>query len=299
MPTSTTFEPKHAQQLLALLRESAPSLLSNVDDEQALGKTMQLEDLATRLMSYGGMRSANLLVVRSRRVTNLLRAYILASRLRNKSTLRKVMVECFALAEVDEEQQNQWLQDSLKGTSAASLSRSQVFVDAALMRMAGLRYAGNCGPIYIWADSSPQHGTDWFLSLVATIHEADLDECMRCAHVLANRVVIFESDGPQDELMRAAMERKAAGLTLSEKFVVHSQVPMGLGSGESSVEQKVKCLALKFLGEVQSLPMTNAIFKRIRCFCVDMGTELSMNDVEGLKLRDVSSMGARSCDSRA
>ena len=183
MPTSTTFEPQHAQQLLALLRESAPSLLSNVDDEQALGKTMQLEDLATRRMSYGGMRSANLTAARSPRVTNLLRAYVLAFRLRNKSTLRKVMVECFALAEVDEEQQNQWLQDSLKGTSAASLSRSQVFVDAALMRMVGLRYVGSCGPIYIWADSSPQHGTDWFLSLVATIHEADLDECMRCAHV--------------------------------------------------------------------------------------------------------------------
>ena len=36
VPTSTTFEPKHAQQLLALLRESAPSFLSDVDDEQAL-----------------------------------------------------------------------------------------------------------------------------------------------------------------------------------------------------------------------------------------------------------------------
>ena len=106
MPTSTTFEPKHAQQLLALLRESAPPLLSNVDDEQALGKTMQLEDLATRLMSYGGMRLANLTAARSRRVTHLLRAHVLASRLRNQSTLRKIMVECFALADVDQERQD-------------------------------------------------------------------------------------------------------------------------------------------------------------------------------------------------
>ena len=64
----------------------------------------------------------------------------------------------------------------------------------------------------------------------------------------------------------------------------HRQVPMGLGSGRTSVEHKLRCIAQKVTIECAGVAHAKTLMSRIRSLCVDMGTELSMADA-GLDLQ--------------
>ena len=63
---------------------------------------------------------------------------------------------------------------------AGTVSRSQIFIDGdgAICKFWSQFLAQNgCfddGPIYVWADASPQLGTDWLLSVMLLIQASEL-----------------------------------------------------------------------------------------------------------------------------
>ena len=48
------------------------------------------------------------------------------------------------------------------------------------------------GPIYIFADSSPQVGVDWFMSILQLIQDDDLQQCTEAADYLVASVQQFK-----------------------------------------------------------------------------------------------------------
>ncbi len=106
---------------------------------------------------------------------------------------------------------------------AGSISRSQLFVDAALCRFWMSRW-GEAGPLWMWADSSPQAGTDWLLSVVQFIAEADVVECVQAVKLLRTTTEEFKeledlSDEVVDRQIAVTRMRHEAGVKLSKKVV--------------------------------------------------------------------------------
>ena len=171
------------------------------------------------------------------------------------------------------------------------LSRVQVKVDAVLCCCVKDEFAEDNGPLYLWADSSPQHGVDWFLSTIMYIYEADVVAVMDAVHVLVRTVSEFKlaSDSQdQDRADEIARERDAAGLYVLGHIHFHRQLPMAVGSGFTSVEHKLKCLIQKTIPEARSSHSSCNMFRRFRAACVDMGTELAIPDVAGLRVSDLA-----------
>ena len=61
----------------------------------------------------------------------------------------------------------------------------------------------------------------------------------------------------------------------------HRQMPMALGSGATSLEHKLRCLATKFAHEAQTMDHLRTMAARVRSFTVDMGTEMGVSDACG------------------
>ena len=62
---------------------------------------------------------------------------------------------------------------------------------------------------------------------------------------------------------------------------------MGLGSGQASVEHILRTLAQKCIMETSSMTATNSYLQPGTATCVDIGTEVLLNDVENVRARDV------------
>jgi len=62
---------------------------------------------------------------------------------------------------------------------------------------------------------------------------------------------------------------------------------MALGSGAASVFHKVKCLVQKIWPEAQSMQLLRDMLSRVRCACVDMGTEFAIPDLQGPDMADL------------
>ena len=177
---------------------------------------------------------------------------------------------------------------------AGTVSRSQIFIDGdgAICKFWSQFLAQNgCfddGPIYVWADASPQLGTDWLLSVMLLIQASELPSCVSSFTQMASTLdEIQQADLGSERLVELVAMRHSCGETLSECFRMHRHVPMGLGSGASSVEHKVRCMLQKIFMESPSMPAVRAVLSRMRCFCVDMATELSMADMCGLDVPDL------------
>ena len=67
---------------------------------------------------------------------------------------------------------------------------------------------------------------------------------------------------------------------------MHRQIPMMVGSGAGSYDQKLLLIVRKFVAETHRLSLTQHVMANLRGFCTDLGTE-SSEQIRGHKLTDV------------
>lgn len=114
-----------------------------------------------------------------------------------------------------------------------------------------------CGPIYLWCDSSPQVGVDWLLSIFDRIQEDQLQHChqkyqrlYRSTGLIRKTLESKPDDGlgglDASLLAETALERAESVKFLKANIQRHRQMPIGLGSGATKLENKCQALALKF-----------------------------------------------------
>ena len=146
------------------------------------------------------------------------------------------------------------------------------------------------GPIFCWADSSPQLGADWLLSIYDFIFADQVVGAWEAANQLSTSVnrfkLLFDAeDGASLESMETLQslvrERVAARKLLAQQLRRHRQMPMALGSSAATLEHKTKALALKFAHEAHSLTSLEQIAGRVYSLTVDMGTEACISEAAG------------------
>ena len=174
--------------------------------------------------------------------------------------------------------------------SGSVLSRRQLVVDCAFACFWRQLLADHDGCVYLWADSSPQGGVDWLLSIIVLIKRENLEEVAEAADALQGSAERFVAACELDDthaMMQIAQQRHACGLVLTKGMQRHRQIPMALGSGRSSLEHKVRCICQKFYAESQSLPALKKNLGRVRSVCTDMGTEMGLPQMEGASLESL------------
>ena len=206
-----------------------------------------------------------------------------AARLRNRSNLRDVVQHCQqALREFIGEETTEPFQ--LRGCSAPSISRRQLWIDASFCLHIRDALSLDTGPLYVWADSSPQVSVDWLLSVVTWVKAQDVVPVFEAWRVLKQSVMLLSAGAGEvvaADLQRAAQSRDRRGRVLLDSIKFHKQLPVALGSGAASVEYKVKCLLQKFWAEAPAASLMRRLLPRLRGCCCGMGTELKIPDYSG------------------
>ena len=92
--------------------------------------------------------------------------------------------------------------------------------------------------MYLWAGSSPQGGTDWLLSMLRIIPSRDLRRAVEAADSLQASVGAFENAVEEDDIEKQEIvaRRHALGEWLVKTISAHRQMPMALGSGDTSLQ---------------------------------------------------------------
>lgn len=171
-----------------------------------------------------------------------------------------------------------------KAPSASSISESQVRIDAALSLVWREVLAHHAGPIFLWFDSSPQLREDWLLSIFDFIKQDDLDQAAAAAWSLQRSVASFgaaREAGQDDTLEDIVQSRDVCGQLLPSLITRHRQIPVALGSGATSLEDKCRAIAHKFMAEAKDTQECRAIMRDIRCAIVDMGVEMGASEAQG------------------
>lgn len=167
---------------------------------------------------------------------------------------------------------------------SSTISKRQVQVDAALCCFWRRRLVHEDNSLFLWADSSPQAGSDWLMSLMLIIKSTELWQCLQSSFAIALSVIDFmeaHSQDDTDRLEALALQRHEQGVYLTQALQLHRQVPTALGSGCTSLEHKCKCIVHKCFLETQSEPALIKVMSNIVAMCTDQGTEASISDFAG------------------
>ena len=117
-----------------------------------------------------------------------------ANRLKNRKSLKYVVLKAATFLPRDLRLRVEAEIQLLKGLSAPTISRKQIEIDAVWCCVVRKQLLLGQGPLFLWADSSPQHGVDWLLSTILSISFQDVVEAMRSAHALFDSAQMFHEE---------------------------------------------------------------------------------------------------------
>lgn len=241
--------PEFANTRATELRRLHPEVHKRGNPEEQMNLKLFLEEACLRLRSFasiggGGSSFANQKV----QPDAVVKALLAAMNLRNRAQLG----ETFNLAFQSLFPGHSAIPtNDFKVLSAATLSQKQIEVDSSYCCFWRDRFESHKGPIYVYADSSPQAGSDYLLSIVTLIDDCKLPDCMQAACFLEQSVGSFQeayAADDKDRMSETARQRHERGEFLKQAVHVHRRVPMRLGSRASSLDHKLRPLVRKFLG---------------------------------------------------
>ena len=159
--------------------------------------------------------------------------------------------------------------------SALVMSQCRFTLDQAYMMLSRVQFAdafpaGASGAAWLLADSSPQAGVNWLCSEMWLMRSADLEAA--CSQyrglVLAARAADVRQIATDAEIER--MEWIASALTH------HHVIPVGLGSGRSSVPYEVHALYHAWFFDMGAPELMARVGSCIVSTTTDRGTERSL-----------------------
>ena len=248
--------------------------------------------------------------------TALVHSLALLMHLRDRSSIKEVVGKaavvagaCESLAEFEQTQ----TADVGRSSWAASgqvqhhktLQRKQIDVDAAWCVVNQELLAQSVGPLFAWADSSPQHGVNWLLStLMSVSQEHVLDVHQSLTFLIETSSTVQElcsSRGlARDEwesLCGLVQGRRAKASFCHSAIKMHRQIPVALG--KSTTEHKAKAFMHKLLVESMGVQHVCDLLLRLRGWCVDMGTEMAIAQIRGLQANDLLPEWARTAEEQS
>ena len=175
------FSQSDALTLAKNLKKWAPDILGPSQDDDAFAEMqLFLEEFVLKLQSFGGRTQVTTSAVqRQLDHDTVVKALCCSMGLRSKKDLSPML--CGALQNLFPGMD---LDMEVKIPSGSTLSRKQLFVDAAYSCYWRDLLREHVGPLYLWADSSPQGGSDWLLSIVSMVKQEELEAVAQAADFL-------------------------------------------------------------------------------------------------------------------
>ena len=290
------FQADDAEKLARNLCERSKHLLSQVtDDDEEARQNCQL-NMEEHVMRLDHMRARCEVAKQDRmhKVTrskeSLLYALCASMFLRDRKNLKDAFQLTLkslptVLAGLDPSQAD------VKPPDASMVSRAQVEVDSALCGYWQREFKANDYIVWLWADSSARAGLDWLMSMFRLVKATELESFVQAADVLRKSVQSFaEAAREQDigKMQQVVEERHSAGNLLTKTMLTHGQIPMILGSGAVTLDQKLLCMARKFYAEAQTHSLARKVMAGVRIVCTDLGTEKGFTvETQSHKLSDI------------
>ena len=129
---------------------------------------------------------------------------------------------------------------------------------------------------FAWADSSPQAGREWFMMMHASVRKDAVVSACRAANTLTRARPDLSDHFEAEDI--DLVERPVLHQTLLSAVFHHTCVPVALGSGKVSLEDKVSCLLHACGLECASLPALQSHLKDFVSWTTDLGTERQVPD---------------------
>ena len=180
-------------------------------------------------------------------------------------------------------------QDLIHIPTKSSLSKARLYLDVALMLFARAEFtasqprtwpsefscssnyshlqlalSGSCR--YLWADSSPQGGTDWLISQVSTVAAGTVIETSNSL----NRLIASD---------QASAERRALSKQVCGAFATMVNPPVALGQRATTLPHKLQALLHSVRLSVSSLSDLHTYFSTVASLTSDFGTEIGLAEV--------------------
>ena len=166
-----------------------------------------------------------------------------------------------------------------------TLARAATYLDFAYMMLCREDFKREPHLLYVWADSSPQGGREWFMSMHACVAQGSVvdtfkvvNQLIRARPDLADHVESEELDF--DELMHC-------NSTLQANLWHHKNIPVAMGSGRTRLEDKTSCLLHAMALESASRDDLAHPLKHVVAVTSDMGTELQLGHFHSLNPEDL------------
>ncbi|CAE7694010.1 unnamed protein product [Symbiodinium sp. KB8] len=141
-----------------------------------------------------------------------------------------------------------------------------------------------CPPVlYAWADSSPQSGREWFMSMRAECARDSLLETYHAVNTLIKGRSDLQDHAEAEEVDLDELVR--CNELLQRSLAHHKQLPVAMGSGRTKLEDKTSCL-LHTLGlESESRPALFNHLQNVVSWTSDMGTEVQLPQFQALDVQ--------------
>ena len=158
--------------------------------------------------------------------------------------------------------------------SKTTMSRGSVYLDMAYLLYCQDKWKQDRHLMFMWADSSPQSGRNWLMSMATPGRADKILEAASAATYLARTRSDWSDrwEALDLDLEEHARMTKILNDTLSN----HTFLPVALGSGKGKVEDKSSALLQALALECSSRAELKDRLDSIVAWTTDMGTELTV-----------------------
>ena len=169
--------------------------------------------------------------------------------------------------------------------SPSTLNRFQLFFDTALMLYRRRAYDNDAKKRvrFLLADSSPQGFYDWLIVKMQIISVEDMrsirDAVRRLAEAGAQEAVFDDEDEP--DLHEDGVDRAELAALIDDAMVEQTLPPVALGVGRAGAESKAAAFVYALFLET-GWRYLRACLEEMSSVTKDMGTEMTMNDMEAI-----------------
>ena len=175
-----------------------------------------------------------------------------------------------------------------------TLARAATYLDFAYMMLRREDFKREPHLLYVWADSSPQGGRQWFMSMHACVAQGSVVDTFKVVNQLIRARPDLADHVESEEL--DFDERMHCNRTLQANLWRRKNIPVAMGSGRTRLEDKTSCLLHAMALESASRDDLAHRLKHVVAVTSDMGTELQLGHFHSLTPEDLLPTWLRAAD---
>ncbi|CAE7229370.1 unnamed protein product [Symbiodinium sp. CCMP2456] len=164
--------------------------------------------------------------------------------------------------------------------SKTTLARASTYLDIAYLLYCQKKWGESEHVTFMWADSSPQSGRDWLMSMMTACPRGKIAEACAAANYLC-RTRPDWSDHFEALEVDLEMQAKMTKV-LSDVLCTHTNVPVALGSGKGKIQDKTAAILHSLAMESPCRSSLRLRLNTIFSWTSDLGTEVLLPSFETL-----------------